>query len=181
MKYNIIKDTNPRLRKVSEPVSFPLSKEDSDTIDFMLSYIIRSTDEDYAAKHNIRAGVGLAAPQLGILKRMFIIYIHNLDGKDVIYQLVNPEILEESDKLIAIEAGEGCLSVDKPHPGLAHRHYSIKMKAYDCYTKQNVEINASGYEAIVLQHEFDHLNGVLFYDRIDPINPDKAKPGEVLI
>ncbi len=181
MKYNIIKDTNPRLRKVSEPVTLPISKEDEETIEFMLSYIIKSTDENYAAKHNIRAGVGLAAPQLGILKRMFIVYIPNQENGDIIYQLVNPEIIEESDKLIAIEAGEGCLSVDKPHPGLAHRHYSIKMKAYDYHTKQDVEISASGYEAIVLQHEFDHLNGVLFYDRIDPNNPDKKKDNEVLI
>ncbi len=183
MKYTIIKDPNPKLRKKSDPVPLPLSKEDKDTIEFMLSYIVKSQDDKYATKHNIRAGVGLAAPQLGINKRMFVVHIADPKdpSKDINYQLINPEIIEESYKLIAIKEGEGCLSVDEDHPGLAHRHYSIKMKAYDYYSKQDVIIEASGYEAVVLQHENDHLDGILFYDRIDKLNPDKAKPNEELI
>ncbi|MCD8209240.1 MAG: peptide deformylase [Coprobacillus sp.] len=182
MKYKIIKDPNPKLRMKSEPLTLPLDKEDCETLDFMLSYIIKSQDEKYATKHNVRAGVGLAAPQLGILKRMFVIYIPKDEKQEeVCYQLVNPQIIEESYKLIAMKEGEGCLSVDEEHPGLAHRHYAIKMKAYDYHTKQDITIDASGYEAVVLQHEFDHLEGVLFYDRIDKLNPNKRKDNEELI
>ena len=61
MKLKIVKDTNPIMRKKSEPVSLPLSKEDRELIDEMLNYLKLSQDEEYASKHNIRVGVGLAA------------------------------------------------------------------------------------------------------------------------
>lgn len=181
MKYKIIKDNNPKLRKKSEPVELPLTKEDEETLDFMLFYLKKSQDEKYAEKHHIRAGVGLAAPQLGILKRMFVIYYPKNENEYVIYQLVNPKIVGQSVKLAALANGEGCLSVDTNHDGLAHRHYSIQLQAYDHFSKQNIIINASGYDAIVLQHEYDHLDGILFYDRIDKQNPTQPKKDEVII
>ena len=93
MKLKIVKDNNPIMRKKSEPVALPLSKEDKETLDNMLEYLKLSQDEDYAAKHNIRAGVGIAAIQIGILKRMFCIYYQTEEGV-VQYQLVNPKIIE---------------------------------------------------------------------------------------
>ncbi len=181
MKYKIIKDSNPIMRKKSLPVDLPLSQGDRDTLDFMLSYLIKSQDEDYARKHNVRAGVGMAAIQIGILKRMFVIYYKHADGEEVKYQLVNPRILETSLKKCALENGEGCLSVDKDHPGLVHRYFKIKLQAFDALTNQDIVIEASGYDAIVLQHEYDHLDGLFYYDRINPNNIHQPLPGEELI
>lgn len=181
MKYKLIKDNNPKLRKKSEEVSIPLSQEDKETLDFMLFYLKKSQDIEYAQKHNIRPGVGLAAPQLGILKRMFVIYYQIGENEYKIYQLVNPKIIAFSNQLATLEGGEGCLSVDAVHEGYVHRHNSIQLKAYDYYSKKDIIINADGYDAIVLQHEYDHLDGILFYDRIDKDNPKAIKKDEVII
>ena len=74
MKIRIVKDSNPIMRKKSEPVALPLSQEDKQILDEMLQYLKLSQDEEYAAKHNIKPGVGMAAIQAGVLKRMFVIY-----------------------------------------------------------------------------------------------------------
>lgn len=179
MKYKVIKDSNPIMRKRSNEVSLPLDLETKETLDFMLDYLKKSQDDEYAKKHNIRAGVGLAAIQIGILKRMFAIYYEN-DKGIVQYQLVNPKIIETSVKKCALSSGEGCLSVDKEHKGLVHRHYKIVMKAFDALQNKDIVITAKGFDAIVLQHEYDHLDGLFFYDRIDNKNPDTPLPGEEL-
>ena len=181
MKLKIVKDSNPIMRKRSLPVEMPLSKEDKELLDAMLDYLIKSQDEEYAKKHNIRAGVGMAAIQVGVLKRMFVIYYPKSETEFVKYQLVNPQIVEESMKKCALEAGEGCLSVDNDHPGLVHRHFKIVMKAYDALQGEDIVITARGYDAIVLQHEYDHLNGMFYYDHIDIKNPDKALINEEII
>ncbi|MGM9873462.1 MAG: peptide deformylase [Bacilli bacterium] len=181
MKYKIIKDTNPKIRKKSVEVSLPLSKEDQDTLDFMLDYLKKSQDEEYAAKRNIRPGVGLAAPQLGILKRMFVVYFYNADEKLYEYQLVNPKIVSNSVKKCALEAGEGCLSVEKEHQGLVHRYEKIVLKAYDALAKKDVTLTLEKYPAVVFQHEYDHLDGILFYDRIDKNKPFEKLNNEDII
>ena len=180
MKLKIVKDNNPIMRKKSLPVDLPLSVEDKKTLDDMLEYLKLSQDEDYATKHNIRAGVGIAAIQIGLLKRMFCIYYETEDGI-VQYQLVNPKIIEYSVKKCALQNGEGCLSVDGEHPGLSHRYYKIKMAAFDALTNQDIVITARGFDAIVLQHEYDHLDGKFFYDRIDKNNPNQKLIKEELI
>ena len=180
MKLKIVKDNNPIMRKRSEPVALPLSIEDKKTLDEMLEYLKLSQDEDYAAKHNIRSGVGIAAIQIGLLKRMFCIYYETDDGV-VQYQLVNPKIIEYSVKKCALQNGEGCLSVDGEHPGLSHRYYKIKMAAFDALTNEDIVITARGFDAIVLQHEYDHLDGKFFYDRIDKNNPNQKLDNEELI
>ncbi|MCR5308931.1 MAG: peptide deformylase [Bacilli bacterium] len=181
MKLKIIKDSNPIMRKKSLPVDLPLSKEDKDTLDNMLNYLKLSQDEEYAKKHNIRSGVGLAAIQIGLLKRMFVIYYENQDNEIVQYQLVNPKIIETSIRHVALSNGEGCLSVDKDYKGLSHRYYKIKMTAFDALTNQDITITARGFDAIVLQHEYDHLDGIFFYDRIDKKNPNLQLQDEELI
>ena len=180
MKLKIVKDSNPIMRKRSLAVDLPLSNEDKELLDSMLDYLKKSQDEEYARKHNIRAGVGLAAIQCGFLKRMFVVY-YPTDNGEVAYQLVNPVMLETSMKKCALEDGEGCLSVDKVHEGYVHRYYKIKLKAFDALQNQEIEIVARGFDAIVLQHEYDHLNGMFFYDHIDASNPKKALPGEELL
>ena len=180
MKLKIYKDNNPIMRKRSLPVELPLSSKDKELLDEMTNYLIRSQDEEYAKKHNITPGVGMAAIQVGVLKRMFVIYYQTNEGI-VQYQLVNPVILETSVKKCALEAGEGCLSVPNHHEGLVHRYYKIKMQAYDALTDQNIIITAMGYDAIVLQHEYDHLDGKFYYDRINPSNPNGRLMGEEII
>ena len=169
------------MRKRSLPVEMPLSKEDRDTLDFMLNYLIKSQDEEYAQKHNIRAGVGIAAIQIGILKRMFAIYYQKGEDEIVQYQLVNPKIIETSIRKCALENGEGCLSVDEEHPGLVHRYYKIKLAAFDALTNKDVIITATGFDAVVLQHEYDHLDGKFFYDHINANNPTQVLPNEEII
>ena len=180
MKLKIVKDNNPIMRKKSLPVDFPLSAEDKNLLDEMLNYLKLSQDEEYAKKHNVRAGVGIAAIQVGVLKRMFCVY-YKVEEEIVQYQLVNPKIIEYSYKKCALKDGEGCLSVDGDHKGLSHRYYKIKMAAYDALTDKDIIITARGFDAIVLQHEYDHLDGLFFYDRIDKNNPDKQLFNEELI
>ena len=180
MKLKIIKDNNPIMRKKSLPVEMPLSSKDRETLNAMIDYLKRSQDEEYAKKHNIQPGVGMAAIQIGLLKRMFVIY-YETDKGPVEYQLVNPVIIETSVKKCALEAGEGCLSVPNHHEGLVHRYYKIKMKAYEAITGQDIIITAMGYDAVVLQHEYDHLDGIFYYDRINNNNPNAKMPGEELI
>ena len=180
MKLKIVKDNNPIMRKKSLPVDLPLSAEDKNLLDEMLNYLKLSQDEEYAKKHNVRAGVGIAAIQVGVLKRMFCVY-YKVEEEIVQYQLVNPKIIEYSYKKCALKDGEGCLSVDGDHKGLSHRYYKIKMAAYDALTDKDIIITARGFDAIVLQHEYDHLDGLFFYDRIDKNNPDKQLFNEELI
>ena len=181
MKLKIIKDSNPIMREKSLPVEMPLSQEDKITLDNMLEYLKLSQDEEYAKKHGLRSGVGLAAIQIGLLKRMFCVYLDEGDGEVFQVEFVNPRIVESSVKKCAIQSGEGCLSVDKDVPGLVHRSYKIKIVGYDAITGENVEITASGYLAVVLQHEYDHLDGMFYYDRIDKNNPDMPLGGEELL
>lgn len=181
MKLKIIKDTNPIMRKKSLPVDMPLSSKDRELLNEMIDYLKRSQDEEYAEKHHIQSGVGMAAIQVGVLKRMFVIYYVKDDETVVQYQLVNPTIIETSVKKCALENGEGCLSVPDHHEGLVHRYYKIKMRAFNALTNQDIILQAEGYDAIVLQHEYDHLDGKFYYDRINVLNPNGRMPGEEII
>ena len=94
------------------------------------------------------------------------------DGVDEV-ALANPKIISESTQVGYLDSGEGCLSVKDEHPGYVFRHARIKVRGYDLIQDKNVVISAEGYFAIALQHEIDHLSGILFYDRIDKNNPWK--------
>ena len=110
-------------------------------------------------------GVGLAAPQVGISQRFFVVDIR--DGKK--YVFANPEIVETS-----IEEGpyeEGCLSI----PGVYHdvvRPLKIKVQARDENGKL-FNLSADGLLARVIQHEYDHLEGKLFVDHLNPEEREK--------
>lgn len=104
-------------------------------------------------------GVGLAAPQVGVLKRAVVI---SPDGRDF-YEFVNPVIVSSSGRQIC---REGCLSV----PGVSgevERPKKIEVLAYDRNGKRFV-LNAEGFLADICCHEFDHLDGVLFIDKMLP-------------
>ncbi len=106
-------------------------------------------------------GVGLAAPQVGVSERFFIVDLRR--GEDSRYVFINPEILETSIEECPYE--EGCLSI----PGLYHeviRPQRVKVQAQDLSGK-HFTIEADGMLARVIQHENDHLNGILFVDHLD--------------
>ena len=176
----ILDDSKKVLREQCDNVTTPLSEEDEKTILEMLDYIIKSQDEEYATKHQIRSGVGLAAPQIGLKKKMLAIYFETED-KIIKHALVNPKIISNSTRLIALSGGEGCLSVKEDKFGYVYRYNKITVKAYDALAKKDVTFTAKGYEAIVLQHEIDHLSGILYYDRINKKNPKEIKPNSELI
>lgn len=180
----IVKDSVPSLRGKCTPVETPLSPENKALIDEMLEYLLSSQDPEYRKKHPAcREGVGLAAPQVGHNVRMIVVSYSTGDERNprIQYQLVNPRIVVRSIKMCYLSNGEGCLSVDEPHEGIVHRHFKIVVKAFEAGEGKDVEITARGYDAIVLQHEIDHLDGILFYDHIDPKNPNKPIPGSVEI
>ena len=177
----IVKDKVKSLREISKEVPLPLSEKDEKTLKSLVDYLKLSQDEKYREKHpSVREGVGLASPQIGINKRMLVV-MYKEGEKEILHALVNPKITVSSVKKSYLASGEGCLSVDDDHPGKVYRSYRITVEAYDGLKKEKVTIKAEGFEAIVLQHEIDHLNGILFYDRIDKNDPDKVIPGAVAI
>lgn len=171
--FKIVKDSNPSLRQKCEEVK-EITPELIDFVNKMHDYLVASQDEVISQKHNLREGVGLAAPQVGRNIKALVVYFEESteEGSRIIdHRLINPKIILESVKEVYLSGGEGCLSVDEPHQGYVYRHNKIQVKAFNVQTKKEEVITARGYEAIVLQHEIDHLNGVLFYDYIDKKNP----------
>lgn len=181
ISFNIIDDKNKLLRETCKKVEFPLNEKIKQTLFDMVEYLKLSQDDEYAEKYNIRPGVGLAAPQIGINECFFAIYYINEKNEEIKYGLINPKIIMSSVKKCALGSGEGCLSVKNDHPGLVYRYYKITLKAYDIFQEKEITIVAKGYDAIVLQHELDHLSGILYYDRIDKINPQKQIENSIII
>ena len=170
---NILDEKNSKiLKQKSKDVKFPLSEEDLTTINNMIMYLRISQDEEYAEKHNLRAGMGLAAIQLGIPKRYFVISYKNDDGTFEEYKVVNPKIISHSEELIYVEEGEGCLSVNRYVEGIVPRFARITVEFYD-ENGNKVTKRVREEIAVAFQHEMDHLEGILFTDKIDPKNPFK--------
>lgn len=172
---NIILDSDPRVRQKSEMVSLPLSDEDRELLSAMLSYVRDSQDPEIAQRVGLQPAVGIAAIQVGIPKQLIAVVIPDDEDENLVHEvaLANPKIVSESVQIGYLNNGEGCLSVKDEHPGHVFRHARVKVRGYDLIKDEKVTISASGYFAIALQHEIDHLSGVLFYDHIDPENPWK--------
>lgn len=172
---NIIKDDNPDLRRLSSPVSLPLSEEDKNILLSMYEYLINGYDEAFVKKYKIRPGVGLAAPQIDVLKQMFAILAYDEKGEEHSYLVINPKIVSTSEQLTYLKTGEGCLSIDKEYKGYIHRAARLTAKCH-LLDPNTLEVNETtlrlkGYIAIIFQHEYDHLYGRLFYDHINKANP----------
>lgn len=176
----IIRDDNPLIRERSKAVPLPLKKEDRDLLSAMLEYVRDSTDEELAEKYHLRPAVGIAAVQCGVLKKMLAIVIHE-EEETIEYALVNPKIVSQSVQKAYLKMGEGCLSVDEVHEGYVPRSARITVEGYDMIRNESIRIRARGYEAIVLQHEMDHFNGVLYYDHINKENPFQEIPDAIVI
>jgi len=144
---------DPILRKVAEPVR---------TVTPEIKQIIQDMVE--TMWHQV--GVGLAAPQVGISLRLLVMD----DGKRSARALINPEIVERKG---SVRDEEGCLSL----PGIfadVDRSKSVRVSAED-EEGRPISFEAHGFQAKVIQHEIDHLDGVLFIDRLSPIARDRIK------
>ena len=178
--FKIFTDDDPVVHQKAEEVTLPLSDELRQTILDCVEYLKLSQDDEFAKANNIRPGVGIAAPQIGISKRFFAIYLDDGD-KHYEYGLVNPKIVSTSAKKACLSSGEGCLSVPKDKPGYVYRYYKITIEAFDVVSNQQVKLRLVGYPAIVFQHEYDHLDGVLYTDRINRKEPFEIDPDAVVI
>jgi len=168
----IIKDDNPLIRQKSLAVPLPLSAEDKELIEEMFRYVDESTIEEVAKEKDLQPAVGISAVQVGILKKIFVIVLKNEKGEiEHKFAFVNPKILSESVEKIYLDSGEGCLSVPINHQGHVLRARRIKIRAYDYFQDKEITLSCSDYLAIVMQHEYDHLKGVLYYDHIAKQKP----------
>jgi len=155
MLKKILIEPDPILRKKSEA----LEKVDTDTQKLMDDML----ETMYAAP-----GIGLAAIQIGILKRLVVIDISKEEEKKQPIFLVNPEIIYRSKETSVYE--EGCLSL----PGQfaeVERPSECTIKYIDYYGKEK-ELKADGLLATCIQHEIDHLNGILFIDYLSKLKKD---------
>lgn len=165
-KLNILDEKDKRLRLVSDEVTFPLSNEYKKTIQQIIDHLTYSQIEEYSKKYNLRPGMGLAFPQLGINKRIIVIVEEVDDGVFDNYVVINPKIVSNSVEMIAAEAGEGCLSVNREVEGHVKRYARVTVEGFD-EDGNKIRVRAREDLSIAFQHEIDHLNGILFYDRID--------------
>ncbi|MGF2615483.1 peptide deformylase [Rossellomorea vietnamensis] len=172
---DIIREGHPALRKVAEEVAMPPSEKDKEILDSLLEYVKNSQDPDTAEKYGLRTGIGLAAPQINVLKRMLAVHVTDQKGTLYSYALFNPKIVSHSVEKAYLTSGEGCLSVDRHVPGYVPRYARITVKGFDI-DGSPVKIRLKGMPAIVFQHEIDHLNGIMFYDHINNENPMNPIP-----
>lgn len=180
MMDDIIRDGHPTLRKVAAEVPMPPSEEDINTLKSLLEYVINSQNEEIAFKYGLRPGIGLAAPQINVSKRMIAVHLHDEKGNLYSYALFNPKIVSHSVEKSYLTSGEGCLSVDENIPGYVPRFARITLKGTSIDGNE-VKLRLKGLPAICFQHEIDHLNGIMFYDYIDKQDPFKQIEGAVAI
>ena len=174
---DVIQDGHPTLRERAKEVSLPLSKEDFSTLKEMMELVVNSQNDEMVEKYELRPSVGLAAPQINISKKMFCMVAPNETyTEEYKYAVVNPKILSFSEEQTYLSNGEGCLSVDEEVTGLVKRAMRIKARVnlVDFETGETTKkiIKLSGFPAIVFQHEYDHLLGVLFIDKTHELLPD---------
>lgn len=167
---DIIREGHPSLTTKATPVLFPISKNDIDLGQKLMTFVKNSQDEVLAKKYKLRPGVGLAAPQVNVLKRMFAMHAEDMDGTLYSYIVINPQIARKSSEQTYLPGGEGCLSIDRDTNGITPRHFEIHATGYqlDQQTSQLKPLNITlkGYPAIVFQHEYDHLDGILFTSKL---------------
>ena len=153
MPLEILTYPHPTLKKVAEHVTKDEINDD-----------LRATFTEMAGLMNDARGIGLAAVQVGILKRFFIM-IADLDADEPrIVVAINPEIIEESGE---INDEEGCLSFPEVSAKVK-RAIKVKMKALNEYGEE-FEMEQEGYLARCIQHEIDHLNGITYFDHLSPL------------
>lgn len=169
-RLNILDEKDKRLRRKSESFNTPVSVEEKQIVEQIIKHLTYSQIEEYEKKYDLRPGMGLAFPQLGILKRLIVIVDEYQKGKFENYVVVNPKIISHSEERIAADAGEGCLSVNREVEGHVPRFARVTVTGLDLDGNQ-IKIRAREELSIAFQHEIDHLDGILFFDRINKKKP----------
>lgn len=167
---DIIREGHPTLRLRAEEVEFPLSDENKRIAQELMEYVVNSQNDEMIEKYDLRPGVGIAAPQVDISKRIFAIHFDEHSGEDLSIIAINPKIVSHSVEKSYLASGEGCLSVDRSIPGYVPRYARITIKAYGIDGNE-YKMRLKGLPAIAFQHELDHLNGIMFFDHINSDNP----------
>jgi peptide deformylase len=148
----LVKAPDPRLKKKS----FPVNKITND---------IQTLLDDMVETMYVNNGVGLAANQVGVLKRLFVMDVSNSENNSTVYKIINPEILAVSEETIKID--EGCLSAPGCW-GKILRPEGVKIRFLNEKNK-TCELEANGILAQCIQHEIDHINGLLYIDRLSSL------------
>lgn len=143
---------DPRLKKECEPVA-EVNDEIRELLDDMLETM-------YAAP-----GIGLAAPQIGVMKRLVVMDVSDDKDKPEPIKLINPEIIWESEDTSVYQ--EGCLSIPEQYADV-ERPAEVGLRYLDENGKEH-EIEADGLLATCIQHELDHLDGILFTDYLSAL------------
>ncbi|MDR0297434.1 MAG: peptide deformylase [Streptococcaceae bacterium] len=190
---DIVREGNPTLRQVADEVSLPLSAEDKALGRKMMEFLHNSQDDEIAEAMGLRGGVGLAANQLDIAKKIIAVLVPNPPETDAEGNTVNEDtgyaleeilfnakIVRESVQTAALESGEGCLSVDREVPGYVVRHARVTVDYVDINGHAQ-SLKLRGFSSMCVQHEIDHTNGIMFYDHIDPNEPWALKDGMLVI
>lgn len=175
---DIIRDGHPTLREVAAEVPMPPSDEDKQILLSLIEYVKNSQNPEMVAQYGLRPGIGLAAPQINVSKRMIAVHVNDDKGNLYSYALFNPKIVSHSIEKAYLLSGEGCLSVDESIPGFVPRYARITLKGRDI-NGEEVKIRLKGLTAICFQHEIDHLNGIMFYDYINKEDPYKPIEGAI--
>jgi peptide deformylase len=177
---DVVKEGHPVLKEKAQEVTLPPTQEEINILKEMMQFLKNSQTPEIAEKYNLRPGVGIAAPQINVSKRMIAVLAEDNKGKLYDYGLFNPKIVSHSVELSYLQSGEGCLSVDRQVPGFVPRYARITVKGTDIDGNE-VNLRLRGFPAIVFQHEIDHLNGIMFYDRINKEDPFKAPENSTAI
>lgn len=182
----IVKDNEKKLVFECQEVNLPLSKEYDLVMKKMIDWVKASQDEEFNKNNELMEAIGIAAPQIGVNVKMYYILVpiwNTMKNEYDYYEhaLINPKIIAKSEQIAALSNGEGCLSVKNKHEGLVPRSYKIVVKGYDYFQEKEVTLTARGYEAIVFQHEQDHLQKKLYYHHINKNNPFDKKEDWILV
>ena len=143
----VMKTGHPVLKQIAEPVEFVNKK-------------IRQLLDDMAETMYKTDGVGLAAPQVNVSKRIIV-----LDDGNGLIEVINPEIVKKEGSQVGLE---GCLSVPELFGDV--ERYDIEVHGINRNNKK-IKIKAEGFLARIFQHEIDHLNGILFVEKL--VNPNE--------
>ncbi len=153
-----VADHTPTLKQKSAPVEGPVTDELRVLMDDMLETM-------YAAP-----GIGLAAIQIGVAKRVIVMDLARSDEDPQPRHFINPEILWRSEEIAVAE--EGCLSVPEIYDEV-ERPAKVKLR-YLNYDGDTIEEEAEGLYAVCIQHEMDHLEGILFIDHLSRLKRERA-------
>ena len=130
-KVEILDEKDKRLRIKSVPFDTPVTKEERQLVEDMVKHLTYSQIEEYEKKYDLRPGMGLAFPQVGINKRLIVIVNEYQKGKFEEFIVVNPKIVSHSEEMIAADTGEGCLSVNREVEGHVPRYARVTIEGYD--------------------------------------------------